>query len=353
MSFVRTTASARTAAAARTAATARTTALRRIGPGWLPTQQSGCKLWLRADTGVGFQSTLLATGTSPPVATVSGTPVGTPAVRVEITTGGTLPSAVCRYSTDDGATYTSGVAISSGSVVIGSSGYTVAFPAGTYTNDNVYQGVLSTLTDSSGNGFNASTSSAGVCPIYESLAFGGQPSMKFDGVDDFMSANGAASFASGADTPMTVIVAGQKYTTGVTGHGLTFGNSANANSQHLPWRYNGADTYQVARDDNAGTAVTVSGAAANVNQHALIWVFTGTRQSFYEDNRQQTGNAYSLDVGTVTFDRLTLGALGRTTTTSFCKVRIAEVIIFDTAISDLVRNYAQAYLGNRYGIPMT
>ena len=83
---------------------------------------------------------VVSTGTSPPVVSLSGSPAaGVTGMVLEVTTGATLASGNVRFqwSEDQGTTWTSG-AVGAASVVLGASGFTAAFAAGTYTNDNVY-----------------------------------------------------------------------------------------------------------------------------------------------------------------------------------------------------------------------
>lgn len=83
--------------------------------------------------------TLLASGTSPPSATLNGRPtMGALRMVLQITTGGSLGTAIFRWSSDGGVTWTSSVTTGS-NLVLGSTGMTVTFSAGTYSTDNVYQ----------------------------------------------------------------------------------------------------------------------------------------------------------------------------------------------------------------------
>lgn len=76
-------------------------------------------------------------GTTPPTVTLSGTPNGAHDVRIEITAGGALATAVFRWSINGGSTWTSTVTTAA-SVVLTGSGLTAAFAAGTYATNNVY-----------------------------------------------------------------------------------------------------------------------------------------------------------------------------------------------------------------------
>lgn len=81
----------------------------------------------------GAMGAVVASGTSPPTVTLSGTAAATvTGVRIEITTAGTLGVAAFKWSSDNGDNYTTGV-LTGASVVLGASGITAAFAAGTYS----------------------------------------------------------------------------------------------------------------------------------------------------------------------------------------------------------------------------
>jgi hypothetical protein len=94
-------------------------------------------------------------GTAPPLAVLSGVPtVGSLQVLVQITLGGPLGTAQFQISIDNGASQLATAVPTAATYVIPGTGLTVAFPAGTYSTDNVYsaptpvpEAVLGWLTD--------------------------------------------------------------------------------------------------------------------------------------------------------------------------------------------------------------
>lgn len=77
-------------------------------------------------------------GTAPPVVTLTGTPASAVSVIIAITTGGARGTAVFKWSSDGGATYTSTVTTGATNV-LGATGLTANFATGTnYSTDNVY-----------------------------------------------------------------------------------------------------------------------------------------------------------------------------------------------------------------------
>lgn len=82
-------------------------------------------------------TSVTSAGTTPPAVTLTGTPNGFHDVRIEITTGGALATAVFRWSINGGSTWTAGVTTAA-SVVLTGTGLTANFAAGTYATNNVY-----------------------------------------------------------------------------------------------------------------------------------------------------------------------------------------------------------------------
>ncbi len=86
--------------------------------------------------------TIVATGTTPPTVAVTGRRVlglASDTIRIDIVAGGAVGTATFRYSFDQGTTWSSTVATAA-SVVLGTSGLTATFAAGTYNADNQYDG---------------------------------------------------------------------------------------------------------------------------------------------------------------------------------------------------------------------
>lgn len=83
-------------------------------------------------------TTVVSAGTTPPVVSLTGTPAGFYDLRIEITAGGARGTAVFRWSTDAGNSWTSNVTTAA-TVALGSTGLTAVFATGSnYSTDNVY-----------------------------------------------------------------------------------------------------------------------------------------------------------------------------------------------------------------------
>jgi hypothetical protein len=76
-------------------------------------------------------------GTSGPAISAGGSPTRASQLKVEITTGGIVGTAVFRWSEDNGSTYTTSV-VTAATVLLGTTGVIVTFPAGTYVLGEIY-----------------------------------------------------------------------------------------------------------------------------------------------------------------------------------------------------------------------
>lgn len=137
-----------------------------------PSDISGLILWLDPSSGITLSTTLFAEGTTPPVVTMSGTLGQSCPLKLGNFTGGTLGVATFQWTVDNGATWSASIATAA-SVAIGTTGLTVAFPAGTYNANNTYKAAVSAWVDRAvGNNLVQATTS--LQPVLEyNAALGG------------------------------------------------------------------------------------------------------------------------------------------------------------------------------------
>lgn len=146
---------------------------------------------MQADRGLTYGGTTLATGTTPPVGSLTGS---TPFVPVPVwfrcTTAGVVGAGAVFAAYYDGAGVTpamTGIAPSIGTPVAltgAGSGLSHAWAAGTAALDNIWKATASGNVDQSGSGFHCTQALASAQPI---VAYGpdGKLELLYDGVNDF------------------------------------------------------------------------------------------------------------------------------------------------------------------------
>lgn len=113
-------------------------------------EMPGSFAWWKADRfdKLTIGSAMRAAGTSPPTVTISGSPARDMGLRVRVTStaGGTaLGQALIDWSENNGTTYTGSPVVSAASVVLGTTGYTIAMGAGTYNTDQTWDALPATV----------------------------------------------------------------------------------------------------------------------------------------------------------------------------------------------------------------
>lgn len=86
----------------------------------------------------GTNGSITRVGSSGPAISVAGPPSRAALMRVEITTGGTVGVAVFRFSEDGGSTWVLSGIVTAATVLLGTTGITATFPAGTYVSGETY-----------------------------------------------------------------------------------------------------------------------------------------------------------------------------------------------------------------------
>lgn len=140
---------------------------------------------VQTDLGLTYGSILLATGTTPPVITLSGSLITVPVpITVNCTLLGARGTWTGTYSFDGGLTTTPFTSSATIPLTGAGSGLTLNIATGTAAVDNVWRATCSGLADQTTNGFNYSQAAASLQPII-TVGLNGRPGLLFDGVDDF------------------------------------------------------------------------------------------------------------------------------------------------------------------------
>lgn len=150
-------------------------------PIWTPAEfGSSLILWMNLSRAATLGATLRATGTTPPVLTITG---GTTPYEFYIrcpTTGGTRGTWLLDWSIDGGATLVQTGVTSAATVALGSTGWTLNIAAGTAATNNVWQATVETPGDVSGLANHPTMATAANQALYRATACNGRPCLDFE-----------------------------------------------------------------------------------------------------------------------------------------------------------------------------
>ena len=312
------------------------------GPGFgplnfSPLQIAGCVLWLRSDLGVTFvQGPVVATGTTPPAVTLTGTPLSRKtSIQLICTAAGTQTTATFAY-------YLNGVFqnsfTSAAAVVLGTTGITANFPVGAYTNTpsaDTYNSVVtvSAWADESGAGNNVTQATAALQPAYTN-GTNQKPGVTGDGVSQYLKTAGNLSTAVA-----TWFVVAFTSTQGAFERAMIGGNNGTSNGHIL---YTNSANVQALFNGSS------SGGPLNATMPAVYGVLTGGAGGMYW-NGQLIGGVNT----TWTADNTPLCACGDPTNAIYSDGPVIEVIGYSGVLAAAQFSTVGRYLASRYNIAGT
>jgi len=195
-------------------------------------------------------------------------------------------------------------------------------------------GLASQWRDQSGNGRTASMATTTRQPTFVPGALNGRPVIRFSGAQS-MNLN-----VFSQPTLFSVFVVGKNSLTSES-FSMILGPGGNSPNNQLRWN-NGSQALFVTQ--NAGTIVTSPIGNTRV-YHALSARYDGSTMTFYRD-----GNAMSSTNFTTTAP-WTIASVGSWYSTYYMTGDLAEVIIYDRALSEAERASVNAYLRSKYNLP--
>ena len=197
-------------------------------------------------------------------------------------------------------------------------------------NDTVQQ-----WNDQSGNGYNVTQTSEALRPTLKTSGINSKDSVEFD-VSDFM--DGASPVVSPPNTIFAVFHITSSDTFGAVVY------DSDANSRHNFFWNVAAGAYR-ASCQNAETTTQTTLSADYISS-----VIQNGASSSIHMNGADVGDG-SVDLGTNDLDGITLGTVRAGLSADFyMRGQIAEVIVYDTALSTADRQAVETYLANKWGI---
>lgn len=189
-------------------------------------------------------------------------------------------------------------------------------------------------------------------PLTGVSTMAGKNVLTFDGTNDYLSCNALASVFTGNDTPVSVFAVHKPTNTSPIGPTIwSAGNSANSVGLFMHDNSTNFNASRIVKRDNASAAVFASTAVIPANTPTIMSMScAGTTLKAWKNGTLFYNGAFN--VGTVTFDRFTIGA--RPNPPDYFYVGdIAEIIIYNRALSDSEVASIEDYLGNKWGIAIS
>ena len=203
-----------------------------------------------------------------------------------------------------------------------------------------------TWEDSSSANNDADQGTAGNRPTYRTNVINGKPVVRFDGTDDYLQVDPELNTAEGDLTVIAVI-----RPTSVGGIETFYSEGSSTDDLQLRVaRINGATPKaEAAHLNTAGDNITTIGTTTILDNTAYLVTakWTATTQVIYLAGTQEDSDAFG---SAPTVDRTAIGCLLRAAAGDFFGGDIAELIVYDSALSDANRGTVETYLTTKYAL---
>lgn len=208
---------------------------------------------------------------------------------------------------------------------------------------------VSSWSDLSGQGNHATQSTTAAKPLYKTNIANGRPVVRFDGVDDFLTVANAASFDLA--TPTIFVVGTSSAGTRAFVGKVTFaGLTTDANRRKLQVTRAGATTF--AFRSGADAALKTSSTLSWTGFNVLSVVGRGAADyTLAVNGTAADSSSPTLDFTTYNTAAVALGSSAGLA--DFLIGDIAELIVYNRALSATERKAVERYLGARYGVAVS
>lgn len=192
---------------------------------------------------------------------------------------------------------------------------------------------VGTWADLSGNGNDATQATAAKKPVYKVNILNGRPVVRFDGTDDELRTGDLA-----LSQPNTLVLVGKVSIALTADQGLFDGQGT---SRHLLAADDPSDDWRIF----AGNLLA-SANAVDTSFHVFTAIYDGASSLLRKEGTQiLSGNAGAQALGVAT-----IGALAASV--NFLNGDIAEVIVYNRALSTAEQQRVERYLSVKYGIAL-
>lgn len=205
---------------------------------------------------------------------------------------------------------------------------------------------VTTWSDLSGQGNHATQSTTAAKPLYKVGIAGGRPVVRFDGVDDYLTVANEATFDMA--TPTIFVVGTASAGTGTFLGKVTFaGAVGDADRRKLNVRRASSTTFSL--QSGADAAFKASGTLSWTGFNVMSVVGRGAADyTLAVNGTAADATTPTLDFSTFNNASLIVGA--STSGAEFLTGDIAEIVVYNRALSATERKAVERYLGARYGV---
>ena len=211
---------------------------------------------------------------------------------------------------------------------------------------------MGTWSDLSGNGRDATQATAAKKPTYKTGILNGRPVVRFDGTDDYLDVPDFAYTLTG----LTVAVV----TTGTNTQGRWPFAHYEVNGDQRSWGISHSSEslnklkVNISADGTTTNLKNYAGSTnINTGSHIMAFIFQTDTLALCVDGATETPVKHQDSTVNSLHDstgNLTVGAMLNTTAVNFWDADIAEVVMYDRALSAAERRRVEKYLGMKYGV---
>ena len=204
--------------------------------------------------------------------------------------------------------------------------------------------------DKSGNNYHVTQSTASYQPTYNTAQLNGKNVVTFDGNDDHILNDSVASVASGNDVPITMFVVFKQLSLGNNEYGVVFGSSSSI--QPLFCMMTNSSQLAAQQRTDAGTLTAAYSSVSSTSAYRVQSIVLSSSNLTVFNNGTSVASS-SFSPAQTTLNTFTLGTWRRSGSMNgiaFLRCDMAEVIIYNSALSTSDRESVESYLSTKWGI---
>lgn len=209
---------------------------------------------------------------------------------------------------------------------------------------------VSQWNDKSGNSYNVSQGTASYQPTYSTAQLNGKNVVTFDGTADHILNDSLASVASGNNVPITMFIVFKQLSSGTNEYGVVFGSSSSI--QPVFCMMTNSSQLAAQQRTDAGTLTTAYSSVSSTSAYRVqSIVLSSSNLTVYNNGTSAATSSFT--PAQTSFDTFTIGAWRRSGSMNgiaFLHCDIAEVVIYNSALSTSDRNSVEDYLSSKWGI---